>query len=63
MTLAGLLILLLIVGVVLYFVPVEQPIRNVIYAVLVILFVLWLLAAFGVVGDWGYVHHERVIVR
>jgi hypothetical protein len=62
MTLIGLLVLLLIVGVVLALVPVDPKIRTAIYVVLVVLLILWLLCAFGVVGDFGFYPRTRNVI-
>ena len=45
-----LIIVLLIVGVVLALFPVDERIKQLIYAILVVLVLLWVLSAFGVLS-------------
>lgn len=60
MTLIGLLIVLLIVGIAMAMFPVDPNIRKVVYFVLAVLLILWLCAAFGVFGgDVGFVRIYR----
>lgn len=60
MTLIGLLIVLLIVGIAMAMFPVDPTIRKAVYFVLFVLLVLWLCAAFGLFGnDIGYVRFYR----
>jgi uncharacterized protein YhhL (DUF1145 family) len=57
MTVIGLLVTLVIVGVLLYLVntviPMAQPIKTILNVVVVILVCLWLLEAFGLIGPYG----------
>jgi hypothetical protein len=54
MSLIGLILVLIIVGVCLYlvetYIPLSPPIKTVIRVVVVLVLVLWLLQIFGVVG-------------
>ena len=54
MSLIGLIIVLVIVGVCLYllenYVPMSPPIKTVIRVVVVLVLILWLLQVFGIVG-------------
>lgn len=54
MSLIGLILILVIVGVCLYllenYVPMSPPIKTVIRVVVVLVLVIWLLQAFGIVG-------------
>ena len=64
MTLIGLLIVLLIIGVVMALVPVDPTVKRIIWIILAVLLVVWILAAFGLLGgDIGFYPRERVIVR
>jgi hypothetical protein len=54
--LIGLLIILILAGVALAMFPVDPTVRKLIIFALVVLFVLWLAAALGYVGDYGYAH-------
>lgn len=51
MTLLGLLVLLLLVGLVLKFFPVDPPIKQLIYAIIVLIVVLVALAMFGIIPN------------
>ena len=57
MTLVGLIITLVIVGLILYlvntYVPMAQPIKTILNVVVVILVILWLIQAFGLLGPLG----------
>lgn len=56
MTLIGLLVVLLVVGVVLYIlslVPIDATIKRIIYVLVLLFVVLWLLQAFGLIGGMG----------
>lgn len=56
MTLIGLLVVLLVVGVVLYIlslVPIDATIKRIIYVLVLLFVVLWLLQAFGLIGGPG----------
>ena len=65
MSLIGILIVLVIVGVCLYlvqtYVPMAQPIKTVITVVVVLVLCLWLLSAFGVIG--GAAFNSRPLFR
>jgi hypothetical protein len=54
MTLIGLIVTLVLVGVLLYlinaFVPMDPKIKSILNVVVVIVLILWLLEAFGVLG-------------
>jgi hypothetical protein len=49
MTLIGLLILLIVIGVFLHFFPLDATIRQIIYAILALLVVLIILSLFGLI--------------
>ncbi len=55
MSILGLLVMLIIVGVSLYcinkFVPMDQKIRNILNVVVVLIVLLWLLNAFGILSN------------
>lgn len=56
MTLIGLLVALIIVGAVLYIlplVPIDATIKRIIYVLVILFVVLWLLQAFGLIGGLG----------
>jgi hypothetical protein len=68
MSIVGILLVLVIVGVCLYlvqtYVPMAAPIKTVITVVVVLLLVVWLLEAFGIVdGNFGLRHHAGPLVR
>lgn len=53
MSLIGIIIILVIVGLILYLInslPIDQVIKNIIYILVVIVLLLWLLQLFGVLG-------------
>lgn len=55
MTIIGLLVTLVIIGVVLYLVtliPMNATIRQIIIVIALLFTILWLLEAFGIVGPW-----------
>lgn len=52
MDLAALVVLLLIVGVVLYFFPIDAVIRNIILCIIVIAVILTMFHGFGTGGHW-----------
>jgi hypothetical protein len=58
--LIGLLIVLILAGVALALFPVDPTIRKMIIFALVVLFVLWLFAALGYVGDVGFYRPARL---
>lgn len=48
MSIVGMLLVLVVVGVVLAFLPIDPKIRNIIIAVIALLAAVWLLEVFGV---------------
>ena len=65
MSIIGVLILLVVVGVCLYlvntYVPMAQPIKTIVNVVVVLILVVWLLNAFGLLtGNVGGYRHDRV---
>ena len=55
----GLLIVILVVGVVMALLPMDAQVKRLVYVGLVVLFLVWLLMVFGVIGGDG----GRVIIR
>lgn len=59
----SILIVLIVVGVCLYlvqtYVPMAQPIKTIITVVVVLALCMWLLSAFGIVGDVNLRHPLR----
>jgi hypothetical protein len=57
MTLIGLIVTLVVVGVILWavntYIPMAPPLKNILNIVVVIAVVLWLLQAFGLLGSIG----------
>ncbi len=62
MTLIGLLVLLIIVGVAISLLPMDPTIKRIVVVILVVLLLLWVLTAFGLVGDLGFTSRRRVIL-
>lgn len=66
MSLIGILIVLVVVGVCLYlvqtYVPMAPPIKTIVTVVVVLVLCLWLLSAFGVI-DGGSVFNSRHPLR
>jgi hypothetical protein len=66
MSLVGILIVIVVVGVCLYlvqtYVPMSPPIKTVLMVVVVLVLCLWLLSAFGVI-DGGAVFNSRRPLR
>lgn len=64
MSLIGLVLTLIVVGVLLFlmekYVPMDATIKRIIHIVVIIAVVLWLLAAFGVLGEISRVPVPRV---
>lgn len=64
MSILSVVILLCVVGVLLYlvnrFIPMQPPFKSIINAVVIIAVVLWLLAAFGVLGTISGARLPRV---
>ena len=58
----GLLIVILVVGVVMALLPMDAQVKRLVYVGLVVLFLVWLLMVFGVIGDGGF-RTGRVIIR
>jgi membrane-anchored glycerophosphoryl diester phosphodiesterase (GDPDase) len=58
--LIGLLVVLILAGVALAMFPVDPTVRKMIIFALVVLFVLWLLAALGMIGDYGFARPTRL---
>lgn len=54
MTLIGILILVLVIGIAMAILPVDPMAKRIVWAILALVFVLWLLAAFGLIGDIGF---------
>lgn len=58
MSIIGLLVLLVVVGVALYlvntYVPMAPPIKTIVNVVVVLLLVIWLLSAFGFIGGGDF---------
>ena len=63
MSLIGLVIVLIVVGVLLWaantYIPMDQKIKTIMNIVVVIAVVLWLLQAFGVLGSLESIHIGR----
>lgn len=57
MTLLGLVITLIVIGVLLWlvntYIPMDTKIKNILNIVVVIVVVLWLLSVFGVLGEFN----------
>jgi len=55
MSLIGLVIVLVVVGVVLWlinnYIPMQSTIKKILNAVVIIVVILWLLSAFGIIGS------------
>ena len=55
MSLIGLVIVLVVVGVVLWlinnYIPMQSTIKKILNAVVIIIVILWLLSAFGIIGS------------
>jgi hypothetical protein len=55
MSLVSLVIVLVVVGVILYlinnYIPMDNKIKKILNAVVIIVVILWLLQAFGILGD------------
>jgi hypothetical protein len=66
MSIIGLLVLLVVVGVALYlvntYIPMAQPIKVIINVVVVLFLVIWLLSAFGLLGA-GDIGLHRPLLR
>ena len=64
MSLIGLLLTLIIIGVVLYLVntmiPMDDKIKTIINIVVILVILVWLLGVFGVLGNIGTVQVPRV---
>ncbi len=64
MSLISLVITLIVVGVLLWlvntYIPMDRKIKQILNAVVVIAVVLWLLVAFGVLGQMGNIQVPRV---
>ncbi|MCG6959593.1 hypothetical protein LJE82_06855 [bacterium BMS3Abin03] len=60
MSLIGLVIVLVVVGVVLWlinsFIPMQSTIKNILNVVVVIVMILWLLSAFGLIESFEKIH-------
>jgi len=60
MSLSGLVITLVIVGVVLWlidrFIPMQATVKRILNAVVIIVLILWLLSAFGVISGLEAIH-------
>jgi hypothetical protein len=60
MSLSGLVITLVIVGVVLWlidrFIPMQATVKRILNAVVIIVLILWLLSAFGVISGFEAIH-------
>ena len=60
MSLVSIVITLIVVGVVMWlinkYIPMQNTIKNILNAVVVILVVLWLLRVFGVLGSLNHLH-------
>ena len=53
MSLVGLLIAILIIGLIIYLIgllPIQQPFKSIAYAIVVIILILWLAQGLGVLG-------------
>jgi hypothetical protein len=63
MTLIHLVIVLIVVGVLLWlanqYIPMQEPIKKILNVVVIIAVVLWLLSAFGVLGEFTAVRIGR----
>ena len=63
MSLIGLVVTLIVIGVLLWLVnsciPMQESIKKILNAVVIIAVVLWLLSAFGVFGYMGNIHVGR----
>jgi hypothetical protein len=59
MTLIGLVVVLIVVGVLLWlinnYIPLDPKIKTIINVIVMITVVLWLLQSFGLIGDLGHV--------
>lgn len=64
MSLIGLLLTLIIIGVVLYLVntmiPMDDKIKTIINIVVILVILVWLLGVFGVLGNMGTIQVPRV---
>lgn len=64
MSLIGMIVALVVVGVILWlinsYVPMAQPIKTILNVVVVIIVILWLLAAFGILGSLGTIRVPQV---
>ncbi|MGH6873024.1 MAG: Thivi_2564 family membrane protein [Rhizomicrobium sp.] len=63
MSLVSLIIVLILVGLLLWlvnnYIPMDAKIKQILNVVVVIVVILWLLQAFGILGDIGSVHIGR----
>lgn len=56
MSLVGLIVVLILVGVALYLIPMEEKIKRTVVVIVILLAVLWLLQAFGVFHSFPNIH-------
>jgi len=63
MSLIGLVVVLVVVGVILWlinsYIPMQATIKKILNAVVIIVVVLWLLRAFGILGSLQAIHIGR----
>lgn len=64
MSLLGLVIVLIVVGILLWFVetqlPIDGTIKKIIHAVVILVVILYLLEAFGLIGQLGSLQVPRI---
>lgn len=60
MSIIGLLLVLVLIGIVLSFLPMDARIKQIVVALVAVLVVVWLLELFGVftIGTFPVVHHR-----
>ena len=64
MSLIGLVLVLVVVGLILWlinsYIPMQAAIKKILNVVVVIVVILWILSAFGIIGDLGSIRIGRL---